>query len=382
MGGRLGAGHVRALGHGLHPVLQQGPRGGLVELVLGGTRQGHGALDVPDAAAGHVAGPPAAALGVLGDAGTLDLLDLLEQVQVEAVRVHDVARGVGRGEHGGPERGGLLRGVDGHVAGAGDQHLLTVHGFAARAQHGVDEHHGAVAGGLSADQRAAPRQALAGEGAGLEAVGQSLVLAEHVADLAGAHADVTGRHVRVLTDVAMQLRHEGLAEPHDLAVGLAGGVEVRAALAAADRHAGERVLEDLLEAQELDDPEVHGGVEAQPALVRAERRVELHAEPAVDLHDAGVVDPRDAEDDLALRLAEAVHDPGLDVLGVALHHRSQRLEHLGHRLVELGLAGVAREHFVAQGLQRLIHGVLLGRRGRDAPRCPPWRAAVGGGRGA
>ena len=69
-------------------------------------------------------------------------------------------------------------------------------------------------------------------------------------------------------------------------------------------------------------------------------------------------------------VALAAQDAGLDVLGVALHHRPQRLEHLGHRLVELGLAGVAREHFVAQGLQRLIHGVLLGRRGRDAPRCP------------
>jgi hypothetical protein len=86
------------------------------------------------------------------------------------------------------------------------------------------------------------------------------------------------------------------------------GVEVRAALAAADRHAGQRVLEDLLEAEELDDPEVDARVEAQAALVGAERRVELHAEAAVDLHLALVVDPRHAEDDLALGLADALDD--------------------------------------------------------------------------
>src|SRR3712207_7561815 len=48
----------------------------------------------------------------------------------------------------------------------------------------------------------------------------------------------------------------------------------------ADRHAGQGVLEDLLEAQELDDSEVHRRMEPQPALVRPERRVELDAETA------------------------------------------------------------------------------------------------------
>jgi uncharacterized protein with PIN domain len=57
-----------------------------------------------------------------------------------------------------------------------------------------------------------------------------------------------------------------LAEAHDLAVGAALGIEVRAALAAADRHAGERVLEDLLEAEELDDAEIDGGWKRRPPL--------------------------------------------------------------------------------------------------------------------
>ena len=69
-------------------------------------------------------------------------------------------------------------------------------------------------------------------------------------------------------------------------VGFALGVEVAAALAAADGQAGEAVLEDLLEAEELDDAEVHRGMEAQAALVGADGAVELHAVAAVDVHVA------------------------------------------------------------------------------------------------
>lgn len=78
--------------------------------------------------------------------------------------------------------------------------------------------------------------------------------------------------------MAVQLGHERLAEAHDLLLGATLGVEVRAALAAADGQAGEGVLEDLLEAEELDDAEVDARVEAQPALIGAENAVVLHAE--------------------------------------------------------------------------------------------------------
>ncbi len=60
------------------------------------------------------------------------------------------------------------------------------------------------------------------------------VLAEQVADLAAADADVTRGDVGVLAEVAVQLVHERLAEAHDLGVRAAVRVEVRAALAAAD----------------------------------------------------------------------------------------------------------------------------------------------------
>src|SRR5699024_10711067 len=106
------------------------------------------------------------------------------------------------------------------------------------AEHVVGEVAQAVARGLRPGQAAAVGQALAGESPG-ELVAQALVLAEEVADLPAPHADVPGGDVGVRADVLGQLRHEALAEAHDLRVAAALGVEVRPALAAADGQAGE-----------------------------------------------------------------------------------------------------------------------------------------------
>ena len=82
---------------------------------------------------------------------------------------------------------------------------------------------------------------------------QFLVHAEEVANLACANADVASGNVLVGTDVTVKLCHEGLAETHNLSVAASAQREVRAALAAAHRQSGERVLECLLEAEELQD---------------------------------------------------------------------------------------------------------------------------------
>ena len=190
---------------------------------------------------------------------------------------------------------------------AGDEAGLALEGLAAGGEHLLGEVDRAVAGGLGTDQRAAPVEALAGEHAD-ELVADALVLAEQEADLAAAHADVAGGHVGELADVAAELGHERLAEAHDLAVALALGVEVGAALAAAHGQRGEGVLEDLLEGEELEDAEVDGRVEAQAALVGADGAVHLDAEAAVDLDLALVVDPGHAEHDHALGLDDALED--------------------------------------------------------------------------
>ena len=141
--------------------------------------------------------------------------------------------------------------------------------------------------------------------------------------------------------MAAELGHEALAERHDLAVGLALGVEVRAALAAAHGQRGKGVLEDLLEAQELEDREVHGRVEAQAALVGANSGVELDAVAAVHLDLALVVNPGHAEHDDALGLDKTLEKRGALILGVSIERRLQRGEDLLGGLDELGLVGVA-----------------------------------------
>src|SRR5690606_2874837 len=321
-----GGRHVGALGDRLHAVADQGAGVGRGELVLRGAGQRHVARHLPDPAAGHVAGVGAAPLGVVGDPAALDLLDLLEQVEVDALLVHHVAGGVGGGDHGRAELPRLLDRIDRDVARAGDRDPLPLQVLVAHPQHLRGEQHAAVPGGLGAHPRPAPGEALAGEHARLVAVGDPLVLPEQVADLPAADADVARGDVGVLAEVPVELGHEGLAEPHDLGVRAALGVEVAAALAAPDGHAGERVLEDLLEAEELHDAQVHRRVEPQAALVRAQGAVELDPEPAVDVHLAGVVGPRDAEDDLPLRLGDPLDQLGLDELRTLGQHRAERLQ--------------------------------------------------------
>jgi hypothetical protein len=133
----------------------------------------------------------------------------------------------------------LLDRVDRHIAGSGDDDPLPVEGIAAGLEDLVGEEHGAVAGGLGPHLGTAPGQPLAGEDPGLVPVRDPLVLAEQEADLPAADPDVPGGDVGVLTDVPVQLGHERLAEPHHLAVGPILGIEIGAALAAADRHPGQ-----------------------------------------------------------------------------------------------------------------------------------------------
>ncbi len=131
--------------------------------------------------------------------------------------------------------------------------------------------------------------------------------------------------------MAAQLRHERLAEAHDLAVAAALRVEVGAALAAAHRQGREGVLEHLLERQEL-------------------------PEPAVDVDLTAVVLPRHPEHDGALGLDDPVEDPGLDILGMTVQDRPHRVDHLPHGLVELVLARVPRNDAVEEVVDALAHG--------------------------
>ena len=63
------------------------------------------------------------------DACTLDFLDLLNDLVVNAVFIYDVAVGVAHGDDLATQLGGLLVGVGGNVAGAGDDYALALKGL-------------------------------------------------------------------------------------------------------------------------------------------------------------------------------------------------------------------------------------------------------------
>lgn len=145
------------------------------------------------------------------------------------------------------------------------------------------------------------------------------------------------RHVRVRAQVAVQFDHQGLAEAHDFGVGLALGVEVGAALAAAHGQGGERVLEGLFEGQELEDGQIHRGVEPHAALVGADGRVVLDAKAPVDPDAASVVHPADAELQGPFRLDEPFEQGLAGVARVLLDEGPQAVHDFFHGLHELWL---------------------------------------------
>ena len=140
--------------------------------------------------------------------------------------------------------------------------------------------------------------------------------------------------------MAVQLAHECLAEAHDLRVAATSRVEIGATLAAAQherRDAG--ILQDLLKAQELQDGQVHGRVEAQAAFVRPEGLVELHSETTVHVLLAFIIHPHHSEHDGTIWLAQALEYG--HQLRTFREQRLQRLHDFANRLVELGLVRIS-----------------------------------------
>ena len=333
-------GHVGTFGHSDTAVGHEGLGSFLVELVLCGA----GACDVGFLEPGL--GAVADVLGrgvfldVLADAAAVDVLelhDVVELLAVDAVGVVDVAVGVAHGEDFTSELQHFLGAVLCHVSGTGDEHGLALDALAACAEHGAQEVDVAVAGGFGADERAAELEALAGEHAA-EFARELLIHTEHVAYLTAAYADVACGDVHVGADMACKFKHEGLAEAHDFGVRLAAGREVGAALGAAHGQRGERVLEGLLEGQELQDAQVHALVEAYAAFVRADGVVVLHTVAHVGLHATFVVGPCDAELVHAVGDAEALDEVGALEFGVLVVLFLDGSEYFFYSLVVLRLA--------------------------------------------
>ena len=329
-----------------------------VHVVLHGGGHDNVGLDAPGLLAGVEL--DAELVGVILDAVAAGVAHLKEEVDLllgggDTLGIVDVAVGAGEGDDLGAQVHGLLADAPGDVAEAGAGDGLALDVLALVLEDLLEVVHRAVAGGLGTGEAAAVAEALAGEDAVLPHALEAAVLAVEVADLAAAHAHVAGGDVDVGPDVAVESGHEALAEAHDLGVGLAGGIEVSAALAAADGQAGQAVFEDLLKAQELDDAGVDIGLEAQAALVRADSAVKLAAVTDVGVIIAVVVHPHDAEGEHALGLDHAVQEVGLLVLGVLVHHGGDRGEDLLNGLNKLGLVPVFLLHVLDYAGNISIH---------------------------
>ena len=129
-------------------------------------------------------------------------LDVLDYIELNAIRIVDVAVGVGCGHDLRTESLSLLRGEDGHIARSGNGYGLAFEGIILQHSQGLC---GVVAqtvsGGLGACQRPAELETLAREYAGVF-VADTLVLAEQVADLTAADVDIACRNISELADMA------------------------------------------------------------------------------------------------------------------------------------------------------------------------------------
>ena len=197
---------------------------------------------------------------------------------------------------------------------------------------------------LGTNQRASVGHTLTGQHARI-LESQLAIHTVEVANLACANTDIAGRNVSLGADMAPQLGHKGLAEAHNLTVGLALRVEVRATLRTAHRQRGESILEDLLKTEELENRGIHRRMEAQTALVGANRIIKLDTIAGIDLNIALIINPNNLESKLTVGLDDTLSDAvclKFRVLIVSLLNGSQ---HLSYCLQVLVLARMTALEF-------------------------------------
>ncbi len=117
-----GAGHIGPLRHRHNAAGDELFRSLSIQLVLGGAGQGDIAFNAPDTLAALGVGGGGDLVQIFLDAAPADLFDFPHNGQVDALFVKDIPVRIGHRHHLGPQLGGLLAGVDGHVAGTGDNH--------------------------------------------------------------------------------------------------------------------------------------------------------------------------------------------------------------------------------------------------------------------
>lgn len=236
-------------------------------------------------------------LGVAADAAFL--LDVGgEVVGVDALVVLEEAGVIGDGD----ELGALLLedlggpGTDVAEAQHAEGALLGLEAeFGEHFDEGVND---ALAGGFFAAERAAVFDGLAGDDGGgifTADVGKEGVGVGDPGHVLGVGADVGRGDVVIRADTVGDGGREATDDALHLAVAVLAGIDLDAALAAAEGHADERALHGHEEGERLDVVEMHVVMKAEAALVGAEGVVVLNAialeEPVVTVvHLHGEVD--------------------------------------------------------------------------------------------
>ncbi len=344
LGGRR---HVGAFRDTPAAVLYQMPGIIRIDFVLRGTGKGQVAGYLPGALAlvvSHITELPRILLDAPA-AAVLEVHDPLQFVHRQSFRVVHEPPGVRHGHYLATHADQLFRTIGGHIPRAGDHTGFALDALLMVRQHFLHHVHRAVTGGFRADTAAAKFQRLAREHA-FKAIHNTLVLTKHVAHFAPAHADITRRDVGIRADVFVKLGHESLAEAHNLALTLALGVEIGTALAATHGQTGQTVLEHLLEGEELQHRLVDRGMEANTALVGANRIVLLYTEAPVDADLAVVVFPHYPEGHDTVRFGHTLQNFQLLVNRLVRNVRHNIHRHFVHRLGKLGFPRVAALNFV------------------------------------
>ena len=162
-----------------------------------------------------------------------------------------------------------------------------------------------------------------------------------IAYFARAHPDIACGNVGIRADMPIEFGHEALAKSHHFAVGFAFGIEVGAAFGSADGKPRKTVFKDLFKPQKFDDGQIDGGMEAKPALIRTDGAVELYAVALIDMYPSLVVDPRNAENDGALRFDKTFEESCFFVFGMTGKYGFESKQDFRRRLMKFRFAWIA-----------------------------------------
>src|SRR5699024_4140636 len=116
----------------------------------------------------------------------------------------------------------------------------------------------------------------------MESARKFFILAEHITDFPCTDTDISGRYIRVRTDVFVYFIHEALAKAHHFLVRFTLWIKIRSTFSTAKRLFGQGVFENLVEPEKLHDTCGDRWVKPQSAFIWTESIVEL--DPITSVH--------------------------------------------------------------------------------------------------